>query len=377
MGIVAGIDDDGLLEYSVVFTDRSLNSMSQQFQAVMRDISAGLKEAYQADAVALVPGGGTFAMEAVARQFGHDEDVLVIRNGWFSFRWSEIFEKTDIARNVQVQCAGPASSSDGHNQFTPFRPADIEAVCSQIEASKPGLVCAPHVETSAGMILPDDYIRAVADATHKAGGLFVLDCVASGVLFVDMKELGVDVLVTAPQKGWTSTPCSGVVMMSEAALSKLEGTNSSSYAVDLKKWFAIMQAYENGGHAYHATLPTDGLKQFRDTIDETREIGFQAVKQAQIELGRKMRELTESHGFQSVSADGFKAPTVIVNFTTDMDMKTGKKFAENGVQIAAGVPLEIGEPDDYMSFRIGLFGLDKLRDIEGTVNRFRTVLEQL
>ena len=377
MGIVEHVDPEGLLEYSVVFTDRSLNSMSQAFQQVMRDISSGLKEAYHAQATVLVPGGGTFGMEAIARQFGGNENCLVVRNGWFSFRWSEIFEKGGFAKQTQILRAQQIASADGRNNQQPFAPAPIDEVVAEIKKFKPGLVCAPHVETSAGMMLPDSYIKAVADAAHEIGALFVLDCVASGALFVDMAELGVDILLTAPQKGWTSTPCAGVVMLGKRAVDKLATTQSSSYVCDLAKWHAIMQAYENGGHAYHATMPTDGLRTFRDAIVETRNFGFEKARQAQIELGRRMRALTESHGFISVAAEGFQAPSVIVSFTDDPDMKSGKKFMQQGVQIAAGVPLEVGEPKDYMSFRIGLFGLDKLMDIDRTVRLFEQALDGL
>jgi len=377
MGIVENVDPDGLLEYSVVFTDRSLNSMSKSFQQVMRDISAGLKEAYQAEACVLIPGGGTFAMEAIARQFGGGQDCLVVRNGWFSYRWSEIFEKGDFAKQTKVMCAGQTGAVSGQNSYKPFAPAAIEEVVAEIKSFQPGLVCAPHVETSAGMMLPDDYIRAIADAAHEAGALFVLDCVASGALFVDMAKLGVDILLTAPQKGWTSTPCAGVVMLGSRAVAKLADTNSSSYVCDVAKWHAIMQAYENGGHAYHATMPTDGLVTFRDAIAETRAFGFEQARKAQIELGRQMRALMESHGFVSVAAEGFQAPSVIVSFTNDPDMKSGKKFMQQGVQIAAGVPLQVGEGEEYMSFRIGLFGLDKLMNIDRTVSLFEKALTQV
>ena len=377
MALFDQVDKGGLLEYSVVFNDRSLNSMSKGFQGVMRDLSAGLKSAYNAEAAILVPGGGTFGMEAIARQFGTDSKCLVIRNGWFSFRWSEIFEKGRIASDTKVLYARQQAASDGTNTRQPFAPAPLAELQQQISDYGPDVVCAPHVETSAGMILPDDYIAGIAEAAHKAGAIFVLDCVASGALYVDMAALGVDVLLTAPQKGWTASPCAGVVMLGAGGLERIAQTTSTSYAADLKKWLTIMQAYENGGHAYHATMPTDGLRQFRDALHETRDIGFADVKQAQIDLGIKMRALTESYGFVSVAADGFKAPSVIVNFTDDPDLKSGKKFAEQGLQIAAGVPLEVGEPDDYMSFRIGLFGLDKLMNIDRTVSNFEDALKKI
>ena len=377
MALFDQVDKGGLLEYSVVFNDRSLNSMSKGFQGVMRDLSAGLKSAYNAEAAILIPGGGTFGMEAIARQFGTDAKCLVIRNGWFSFRWSEIFEKARIASDTKVLYARQQPAADGTNARQPFAPAPLAELQQQIDDYSPDVVCAPHVETSAGMILPDDYIAGIADAAHKAGAIFVLDCVASGALYVDMAALGVDVLLTAPQKGWTASPCAGVVMLGAGGLERIAQTTSTSYAADLKKWLTIMQAYEQGGHAYHATMPTDGLRQFCDALHETRDIGFAKVKQAQIDLGAHMRALTESYGFVSVAADGFKAPSVIVNFTNDPDLKSGKKFAEQGIQIAAGVPLEVGEPDDYMSFRIGLFGLDKLMNIDRTVGSFEAALKQI
>jgi len=377
MALFGHVDEGGLLEYSVVFNDRSLNSMSKTFQGVMRDLSVGLKSAYNAEAAILVPGGGTFGMEAIARQFGTDAKCLVIRNGWFSFRWSEIFEKGRIASDTKVLYARQQATSDGSNTRQPFAPAPLSELQQQIADYSPDVVCAPHVETSAGMILPDDYIAGIADAAHKAGAIFVLDCVASGALYVDMAALGVDVLLTAPQKGWTASPCAGVVMLGKGGMARIEATTSTSYAADLKKWLTIMQAYENGGHAYHATMPTDGLRQFRDALHETRDIGFDKVKQAQIDLGLRMRALTESYGFMSVAAEGFKAPSVIVNFTDDPDLKSGKKFMQQGLQIAAGVPLEVGEPDDYMSFRIGLFGLDKLMNIDRTVSNFEDALKKI
>lgn len=379
--LLDNVDPDGLLEYSVVFTDRSLNSMSKKFQTVMTDISASLKRAYNAHAVVVIPGGGTYGMEAIARQFGDDEHVMIIRNGWFSFRWSEIFEKGKIAAKTTVLAASPdyavGASDAGANRQAPFAPMPIADVVARIKAEKPALVCAPHIETSAGMMLPDDYISAVADAVHAEGGLFVLDCVASGTMWIDMKALGVDVLLSAPQKGWSASPCSGLVMMSQAARRRLDETNAASYVCDLKKWMSVMEAYENGGHAYHATMPTDALAKFRDTLLETEAYGFAKVRQEQIELGEAIRALLESRGIKSVAADGFKAPSVVVSFTDDDDIKNGKKFAAQGVQIAAGVPLECGEGPDYKSFRIGLFGLDKLHDCARSVANFKAALDKI
>jgi aspartate aminotransferase-like enzyme len=371
------IDPDGLLEYSVVFTDRSLNSMSKSFQRVMNDISVSLKTAYNADAVVVIPGGGTYGMESIARQFADDQHVMIIRNGWFSFRWSEILQKGKIAASTKVLAARREGGVSGSNQQEPFAPVPIDEVVARIAEDKPAVVFAPHVETSAGMMLPDDYIKQVTAAVHAVGGLFVLDCVASGTLWVDMKALGVDVLLSAPQKGWSASPCSGLVMLSEAAIARMDETESSSYVCDVKKWHAIMQAYENGGHAYHATMPTDALAVFRDTLLETQEYGFAKVRDEQIALGAEIRQLLESRGFRSVAAKGFQAPSVVVSFTDDDMIKNGSKFAAAGVQIAAGVPLECGEGPDYKSFRIGLFGLDKLHNIDRTVRNFEAALNQV
>lgn len=372
-GLLPNVDPDGLLEYSVVYTDRSLNHMSQSFQQVMNDISKTLKKVYNAKAVVVVPGSGTFAMEAVARQLATNEKCLVIRNGWFSFRWTQIFEMGNIPSESVVLKASPVDNT----KFAPFKPAPIEEVVATIKAEKPALVFAPHVETSAGMILPDDYIRQVADAIHSVGGLFVLDCIASGTIWVDMEASGVDVLISAPQKGWTSSPCSGLVMLSESAKEKMKSTKSNSFACDLLKWHQIMEAYENGKHAYHATMPTDALKKFRDVIKETEEYGFDKVYTEQQELGNKIRALLVSKGIRSVAAEGFQAPSVIVNYTDDKNIQNGKKFLDAGVQIAAGVPLRCDEPEDFQSFRIGLFGLDKLHHIERTVKSFDEALSKI
>ncbi len=367
------IDPDGLLEFSVVFTDRSLNHMSATFQQVMRDISGMLREVYNADAVALVPGGGTFAMEAVARQLAEDETVVVIRNGWFSYRWTQIFEAAKLPAEEIVMMARRV----GNDPQSPFAPAPIEDVVAQIQDAKPSVVFAPHVETSAGMILPDDYLAKVAEAVHAVGGLFVLDCIASGCAWVDMKATGVDVLISAPQKGWSASPSAGCVMLSERALDKVRARASSSFAGDLGKWLQIMEAYEGGGHAYHATMPTDALRGFRDAMAETKAIAFDALKAAQFEQGDKIRALLASKGIRSVAADGFGAPGVVVSFTDNDALKSGSAFAAEGVQIAAGVPLMVGEGDDYKSFRIGLFGLDKLKDVDASVARFANVLEKV
>ncbi|MZR61432.1 aminotransferase class V-fold PLP-dependent enzyme [Alcanivorax sp. DP30] len=366
-------DRDGLLEYSVVFTDRSLNHMSQQFQQVMRDISDNLKKVYNGHCVAVVPGGGSFGMEAVARQFATGQHCLVIRNGFFSFRWSQIFEMGSIPASETVLKARPT----GDAPRAPFAPAPIEDVVATIKAEKPGVVFAPHVETASGIILPDDYLKQVADAVHSVGGLFVLDCIASGTIWVDMKKVGVDVLISAPQKGWSSSPCSALVMMSEAAEARLQETTSTSFAADLKKWRDIMVAYENGGHAYHATMPTDALRGFRDTMLETIHEGLTAVKERQWKLGMAVRELLASHGFESVAAEGFEAPGVVVSYTTDDAIKSGAAFVKLGLQTAGGVPLMCDEPADFKTFRVGLFGLDKLGDVDAAVARLKSALDKL
>ena len=373
--LLQDLDPDGLLEYSVVFTDRSLNSMSRRFQGVMNDISASLKRAYKAHSVIVIPGGGTFGMEAIARQFGDDEHVMIIRNGWFSFRWSEIMEKGRVAASTTVLAASQIDG--GANCQSPFAPMPIADVVARIHAETPELVCAPHVETSAGMMLPDDYIYAVADAVHAVGGIFALDCVASGAMWVDMQALGVDVLLSAPQKGWSASPCSGLVMLSERARARTDQTDAASYVCDLKKWLTVMEAYEKGGHAYHATMPTDALATFRDALLETEAYGFDRVRDEQIALGTAIRELLEARSVKSVAADGFKAPSVVVSFTDDEDIRNGSKFAAEGVQIAAGVPLECGEGPEFKTFRIGLFGLDKLHDCARSVANFEAALNRV
>ena len=367
------VDPGGLIEYSVVYTDRSLNHMSRSFQAVMNDISSTLKSIYNADAIAVVPGSGTFGMEAVARQLAHDRNCLVIRNGWFSYRWSQIFEMGRIPARSTVLKARPQTQDSQAG----FMPPPIDEVVASIAARKPDLVFAPHVETSSGMILPDDYLRAVADAVHAVGGLFVLDCIASGALWVDMQASGVDVLISAPQKGWSASPCCALVMLSKAARSRVEVTQSSSFACDLKKWLQIMQAYEQGGHAYHATMPSDALALFRDVMLESRDYGFEALRTQQLELGRRVRALLAEKGFNSVAADGFEAPGVVVCYTTDSDIRSGGKFAAQGLQIAAGVPLQCDEPNDFQTFRIGLFGLEKLRNLDRTVDILARALGEI
>lgn len=371
--LLPDVDPDGLGEFSVVFTDRALNHMSRSFQGVMTEISRVLKKVYNANGVVVIPGGGTYAMEAVARQFAGDKKCLVIRNGWFSYRWSQIFDAGRIPAETIVLKARPLSSETQ----SPFAPASIEEVVATIKAQKPDLVFAPHVETASGIILPDDYIRAVGEAVHENGGLFVLDCIASGTIWVDMQDCAVDVLISAPQKGWSGSPCAGLVMLSDAALTQMSSTTSSSFACDLGKWHQIMQAYEGGGHAYHATMPTDGLRKLCDTMLETEKYGFKEVYSEQQALGDAVRALLESRGFKSVAADGFQAPGVVVSYTDDPEIQNGKKFLEKGLQIAAGVPLQCDEPADFKTFRIGLFGLDKLHDVGATVARLEAALKSL
>lgn len=367
---VPQVDPDGLLEYSVVFNDRSLNHMSSVFQQVMRDISSALKDTYNARAVAIVPGGGSFGMEAVARQFAQNQHCLVIRNGWFSYRWSQIFSMGGIPSAETVLKARPV----GDTHQAAYAPPPIDEVVDTILAEKPGVVFAPHVETASGMVLPDDYLKAVGDAVDRVGGLFVLDCVASGALWVDMEACGVDVLISAPQKGWSASPCAALVALSGKALERLEQTTSSSFAADLKKWLNIMQAYENGSHAYHATMPTDTLAILRDAMSETRKAGLEELKAQQWTLGQQVRQLFSEYGFRSVAAEGFEAPGVVVLHTDNVDIHNTSLFRAQGLQTAAGVPLMCEEPDSFRTFRVGLFGLEKLRNIERTVDNLRQAL---
>jgi aspartate aminotransferase-like enzyme len=371
--LLPDVDPDGLLEFSVVFTDRSLNHMSGQFQGVMRDISEMLTSVYNADSCAVIPGGGTYGMEAVARQFATDQKVMVLRNGWFSFRWTQIFEAGDIPSEATVMKA----RRSGNAHQSPFSPAPIDEVVAKIKSEEPAVVFAPHVETSSGMILPDDYLKAVADAVHSVGGLFVLDCIASGCIWVDMKATGVDVLISAPQKGWSASPCAGLVMMSAYSKARIADTTGTSFALNLQTWANIMDAYTGGGHAYHATMPTDALKDFRDTMLETREYGFDKLKAAQQEQGDRVRAVLAKRGFPSVAAKGFEAPGVVVSYTDDAGLQNGSKFAAEGVQIAAGVPLRCDEPEDYSTFRLGLFGLDKLYDVDAAVARLEAALDKV
>ena len=359
------VDPDGLLEYSVVFTDRSLNHMSRRFVAVMQDIVEVLRTTYRAETVAVVPGGGTYAMEAVARQLATGRRCLVVRNGLFSYRWSQIFDAGAIASETTVCCARPVSDE----RHAPWIPPPVDEVVETIERVRPEVVFAAHVETAAGMVLPDGYVRAVAAAAHEVGGIFVLDCIASGALWVDMTALGVDVLLSAPQKGWSGSPCAGYVMLGEAGRASVMSTSSTSFAVDLQKWLTITEAYGQGLTPYHATMPTDTLAHDAALMLETRAVGLTELREAQISLGTRVRAMLAELGFPSVAAEGFEAPSVVVSHTDDPEIRSGAKFKQRGLQVAAGVPLMCGEDADFSTFRIGLFGLDKLADVEGTVGR--------
>ncbi|MBA3592566.1 MAG: aminotransferase class V-fold PLP-dependent enzyme [Pseudomonadota bacterium] len=372
-GLLPNVDPDGLLEFSVVYTDRALNHMSKSFQGVMTDISGILKEVYGAHSAVLVPGSGTYGMESVARQFAHGKHVMVIRNGWFSYRWTQIFDMGSIPASHTVLKARQTVKG----AQAPWIPAPIAEVQAAIAKEKPAVVFAPHVETAAGMILPDNYLKAVADAVHAVGGLFVLDCIASGAMWVDMKATGVDILISAPQKGWSSSPCCAMVMLSERARTAIDGTTSSSFACDLKKWLQIMETYEGGGHAYHATLPTDALTRLRAAMQETKAYGFAKVKAEQVDLGSKVRKLFEGRGLPSVAAEGFKAPGVVVSYTTDPEIQSSKKFLAEGLQTAAGVPLQCDEGPDFKTFRIGLFGLDKWHNVDKTVANLADALDRI
>jgi len=371
--LLPDVDPDGLLEFSVVYTDRALNHMSRRFQGVMQDISAMLKQAYHARSVALVPGSGTYGMEAVARQFATGKKALVLRNGWFSYRWTQIFDSCSIPADSRVLKARRLSDAPQ----APWQPCPVEEVVAAIREFRPDVVFAPHVETASGVLLPDDYLRTVADATHEAGGLFVLDCIASGALWVDMPACGVDVLISAPQKGWSGSPACAMVMLGERARAAIDGTTSTSFAADLKKWLQIMETYEAGGHAYHATMPTDALVRLRDVMQEAHDYGFDRLMQEQLELGRQVRELFERRGIRSVAAPGFQAPGVVVSYTDDPEIQNGKKFLAQGLQTAAGVPLQCDEPADFRSFRVGLFGFDKLHQPGRCVAQLAAALDRL
>lgn len=372
-GLLPNVDPDGLLEFSVVYTDRALNHMSKRFQRVVCDISSMLKQVYGAQSAILVPGSGTFGMESVARQFAGGKNVVILRNGWFSYRWSQILEMGAITSQVTVLKA----RQTGPDAQAPWIPHPIEEVEATILRERPAVVFAPHVETSAGMILSDQYLSRVAAATHQAGGLFVLDCIASGAMWVDMRSTGVDVLISAPQKGWSGSPCCAMVMLSERARAAIDQTVSSSYACDLKKWLQVVETYESGSHVYHTTMPTDALIRLRDVMQETRNCGFEQTRQQQEDLGRRARQLIEGYGYPSVAAEGFKAPCVVVSYTTDPEIQSGRKFIALGLQTASGVPLQCDEKADFRSWRVGLFGLEKLQNPDRTLGHLRLALGKL
>lgn len=372
-GLLPAVDPDGLLEFSVVYTDRALNHMSAQFKKVITDISAVLKEVYGADSTVVIPGSGTYGMEAVARQFAEGQKCLILRNGWFSYRWTQIFEAGRLSEDVTALMARPVSDA----AQAPYTPAPIEEVVAWIQREKPAVVFAPHVETASGIILPDDYLRAVGSAVTAVGGLFVLDCIASGAMWVNMKDCHVDVLISAPQKGWSSSPCCALIGLSQRARARMDETQSSSFSCDLKKWAQIMETYEQGSHVYHTTMPTDSLKVLRNVMLETRSHGFDYLHEQQKMLGAKVRAMFEAHGFSSVAAPGFQAPGVVVSYTDNPDIQNGKKFLEAGLQTAAGVPLQCGEGAAFRTFRVGLFGLEKLLHIDRAVAHLETALNQM
>jgi len=372
-GLLPNVDPDGLMEFSVVYTDRSLNHMSEEFKKVIVDISSVLKDAYNASSAVIVPGSGTYGMEAVARQFSNNEKCLVLRNGYFSYRWTQIFDLANITQDISILKGRQLEDS---TQGV-FAPAPIEEVVAFIKKEKPAVVFAPHVETSAGIILPDDYLKAVGEAVRSVNGLFILDCIASGAMWVDMKACNVDVLITAPQKGWSSSPCCAMIAMGDRARERIESTQSSSFSMDLKKWLQIMETYEKDGHVYHTTMPTDALKILRNVMKETQSLGFAALKAKQQELGDKVRALLVSNGYHSVAAKGFQSPGVVVSFTKDPEIQSGKKFISLGLQTAAGVPLQCDERSDFRTFRIGLFGLEKLAHVDRTVGHLAVALEKI
>lgn len=372
-GLLPDIDPNGLLEYSVVYTDRALNHMSKSFQSVMLDISSILKKAYHAHSAVVIPGSGTYGMEAVARQFATGKKCLVVRNGWFSFRWTQIFDAGNIPDSHTVVKARPIENC----RHPAYAPPPLDELIEIVNKERPDLVFAPHVETSAGMLLPDQYLKKLSEAIHEYGGMMVLDCIASGVLWVDMDECGIDVLISAPQKGWSGSPCAGLVMLSELASERLENTTSSSFSCDLKKWREVMASYENGGHMYHATMPTDGLRSFVEVMRETEKMGFAEASNAQQELGGRVRDLLAGHGIKSLAAEGYQSSSVVVSYTDDSDIHNGRKFSDLGMQIAAGVPLQCDESSDFKTFRIGLFGLDKIKNIERTVKILGATLDKI
>ena len=322
-------------------------------------------------------------MEAVARQFvSKDQHVMVLRNGWFSYRWTEILDMMLPGNTHSVCKASPASAvtttatGTTHQQFHPL---PIEDVCKRIAAERPSIFFCPHVETSTGMILPDSYISKVAEAVHAVGGLLVLDCIASGTVWVDMQQTGVDILISAPQKGWTGPPCAALVMLSSAAADRMVDTTETSFAMSLKRWSAIMESYEKGGFGYHTTMPTDALRDFHEVTAETLQVGLPALKEAQLSLGAQARAILDRKGLISVAAPGFQAPGVLVYYSPDdtANPTMMQAFHQQGLQIAMGVPWKIDEPAGLKTFRIGLFGLDKLTHVERTLNIMENALDNV
>ena len=358
-------DPLGLLEYSVVYTDRALNHMSQRFQGVMRDISRILKTVYNAKSAVVVPGSGTFGMEAVARQFATGRKCLVIRNGWFSFRWTQIFDMGQIPSESIVLKARQV----GNGPQAPFAPPPIEEVVAAIREQRPEVVFAPHVETASGMILPDDYLKAVGDAVRAVDGLFVLDCVASGTVWVDMAASDVDVLISAPQKGWSGSPCCALVALGERARARIDATTSSSFACDLKKWLQIMEAFENGGHAYHATMPTDALAAMRDVMLETEAYGFARVCRGA--AGTRPPRARAARKPRLSRASPPRASRRRVSSSATRPIRISSRAGSSSPSACRPLPAcrcMCDEPPEFRTFRIGLFGLEKLHNPERTVN---------
>jgi len=388
-----------LKEYSVIYTDRAKNLMAGSFSQAMTDISTELCSVYNAHKCVMIPGSGTYAMEAVAGQFArhkHEADYspcMVIRNGYFSFRWSDIWSfvyPPACARSPELIVLKAQPTNNEPDNKPQFAPPALEDVVAEIKAKKPCVVFAPHIETSAGIVLSDDYVRSLAAATHDAcpDAIFVLDCIASGNRWTDMQALGVDVLITAPQKGWTGPACVGIAMMGERACEIMAKQNAvspkgHSFSCNLAKWAGVADAYaQPGGFMYHTTLPTDSLMVFRDVIMETKEFGYEQCEERMCQLGDGIRNVLESRGFKSVAAPECAAPTVVVSYNRqDEDAAILGKLKGEGIQVAGGVPLKIDEPWDGFAapptFRLGLFGLDKLKNVDHTVAVFEGALDKV
>lgn len=374
------VDPKGLREFSVVYTDRSLNHMSETFCKTMQSVNTEMKTLYNAEQLVIVPGGGTYGMESVARQFGPGRNAMVLRNGLFSYRWTQIFDQAKGALCKNRTPAVFTAGRQGPGKNSPFAPYPIDEIVGIIQKEKPGLVMAPHVETSTGIILPNDYLAKLGEAVRSVDGLFVLDCIASGSVWVDLKQLSVDVAVMAPQKSWSSTPCAALILLGERGLRSLESqkdSTSDSFSLNLHKWWCVMRKYEEGAHMYHATMPTDGIRKFHDFLHELKAFGFERAEKAQWEIGRGVRSILKNEGFQSVAAEGFEAPGVVVSYAPNDDFATGKAFLKQGVQVAAGVPLFLNEGVEFKAFRIGLFGLDKLQSPSKVINDFEQIMKNI